>query len=150
MEYPWEYTLLHFQKLSSRAITPRQATPGSVGLDLYSPVDIAIPPRKSVCVPIDLAFAIPTGYYGRIASKSGLAIIHGITVEAGVIDPDYRGNVGVVLRNHSKIGYYVKFKEPIGQLILEKATVPELKEVQDLTSTTRGASGFGSTYHHPQ
>ena len=138
MEHPWEYTLLHFQKLSSRAITPQQATPGSIGLDLYSLVDIAIPPRRSVCVTIDLAFAIPTGYYSRIAS------------EVGFIDPDYRGNVVVVLRNHSKIGYYVKFKEPIAQLILEKATVPELKEVQDLTPTPRGASGFGSTYHQQQ
>ena len=71
-------------------------------------------------------------------------------MEAGVIDPDYRSNVGVVLRNHSKIGYYVKFKEPIAQLILEKATVPELKEVQDLAPTHRGASGFGSTFHQPQ
>ena len=97
MEHPWEYTLLHFEKLSSRAITPQQATPGSIGLDLFSPVDIALPPRRSVCIPTDLAFAIPTGYYGRIASKSGLAIIHGITVEAGVIDPDYHGNLGVVL-----------------------------------------------------
>ena len=140
-----DYTVLHYQKLSERAFTPERATPFSIGLDLKSPIDVVIPRRWQMCVPTDLAFAIPLGYYGRLASKSGLVIHHGVTTEAGVIDPDYRGNCMVVLRTTDR-AYRVEIGAPIAQLILERATIPELIEAPVLCETVRGAAGFGSSY----
>ena len=140
-----EYSLLHYQRLSERAFHPTRATPFSVGLDLLSPIDIIIPRNKQICIPTDLAFAIPLGYYGQLASKSGLVVHYGVTIEAGVIDPDYRGNCIVVVRT-SELAYHVKRGSPVAQLILEKASIPEIKEAPVLQETVRGAAGFGSSY----
>ena len=140
-----EYSLLHYQRLSERAFHPTRATPFSVGLDLLSPIDIVIPRNKQICIPTDLAFAIPVGYYGRLASKSGLVVHYGVTIEAGVIDQDYRGNCIVVIRT-SELAYHVKRGSPVAQLILEKASIPEIKEAPVLQETVRGAAGFGSSY----
>ena len=88
-----QYTFLYYQRLSQYAIPPKQATPGSIGLDLYAPVEYPIPPREQTCIPTDLILVPSDGYYIRIASKSGLVIKHQITVEAGEIDPDYGGTL---------------------------------------------------------
>ena len=100
-----EYTALHYEKLSDRAKAPKRATPGSIGLDLFTPTDIFIPPKQQVLIPTDLILVPTQRYYIRIASKSGLAFKYGLTVEGGVVDPDYRGNVGVLLRNNSDVGH---------------------------------------------
>lgn len=76
---------------------------------------------------------------------SGLAVKDGIDVGAGVIDPDYRGAVGVVLFNHSDTEFYVKKGDRIAQLILEKASTPDVIEIKDLDQTQRGEGGFGSS-----
>jgi deoxyuridine 5'-triphosphate nucleotidohydrolase len=85
------------------------------------------------------------GVYGRIAPRSGLASKFFIDVGAGVIDADYRGNVGVVLFNHSSVEFAISIGDRIAQLILEKIEVPEIECVERLTETNRGAGGFGST-----
>ena len=93
----------------------------------------------------DIAIKVPLGHYGRIAPKSGITLKHHVTVLAGVIDPDYTGNVGVVLHNLSS---YTKFTrqvgQPIGQLILEVASIFPTLEVAGLPITARGPYGFGS------
>ena len=71
----------------------------SVGLDLYSPTNVLIPAHDKVLVDLRIALQIPMGYYGRIASRSGLAIHHHIHVGAGVVDPDYNGSIHVLLMN---------------------------------------------------
>lgn len=96
-------------------------------------------------VKTDLQVMIPDGCYGRVAPRSGLAVKNFIDVGAGVIDSDYRGNVGVVLFNFSEDDFIVKKGDRIAQLICEKIEYPELKEETDLESTERGAAGFGST-----
>ena len=93
----------------------------------------------------DLAIKVPSGTYGRIAPRSGLALKHGIDVGAGVIDQDYRGNVKIILFNHGDSDYAIEQGERIAQLILEKIEIVELQEVQDFISTERGERGFGST-----
>ena len=143
-----DYAVLHYQTLSARALPPKQATPGSIGLDLFSPISIAIPAYQKVCVPTDLILVPTAGHYLRLASKSGLVVKHNIVVEAGVIDPDYRGNVTVVLRNQGQVGYFLKSGWPMAQVIMEKAVVPEVVQAQILDQTERGAQGFGST--HPK
>ena len=98
-------------------------------MDLYIPVEYPIPPGEQTCIPTDLILVPSDGYYIRITSKSRLVVKHQITVEAGEIDPDYRGNIVVVLRNHhKKKGYIAKAGEAIAQVILTKVTIPELLE----------------------
>ena len=80
-----------------------------------------------------------------IAPRSSLAWKHSIDVGAGVIDSDYRGNIGVILFNHSDDTFVVNEKDRIAQLILERIATPPVVEVAELTETTRGAGGFGST-----
>ena len=87
------------------------------------------------------------GYYIGIASKSRLVVKHQITVEAGEIDPDYRGNIVVVLRNHhKKKGYIAEAGEAIAQVILTKVTIPKLLEIPIAVDTIRGTGGFRSTH----
>ena len=91
-----------FVKLSPNAFTPRRATPGAVGYDLFTPINFVLRPKEQSTVFIDIAVQIPDGYYGQIVSKSGITALHEVTVRAGVIDPDYTGNIGVILKNDSK------------------------------------------------
>jgi dUTP pyrophosphatase len=79
------------------------------------------------------------------APRSGLAVKHHIDVGAGVIDADYRGNVGVVLFNHADTDFSVSAGDRVAQLILEKIITPDVVEVDDLDATVRGAGGYGST-----
>ena len=93
--------ILRFVRLTEKAIPPTRGSARAAGLDLYSACDTAVPARGKVLVPTDLQIHVPDGCYGRIAPRSGLALHHNIDVGGGVIDGDYRGNVGVILFNHS-------------------------------------------------
>lgn len=93
----------------------------------------------------DIQIELPSGCYGRVAPRSGLAAKHFIDVGAGVIDEDYRGNVGVILFNHSTVPFEVKKGDRIAQLICEQIFYPSIEEVETLSITERGAGGFGST-----
>ena len=104
-----------------------------------------MPNRGQVLVSTGLAFAIPTGNYGRIAPRSGLAVKNSINVGAGVIDSDYRGEVRVLLFNHGDVDFVISEGDRIAQLIIEKYTPTELVEVETLGETQRGEGGFGST-----
>ena len=77
-------------------------------------------------------------------SKSGLAVLYELEVKAGVIDPDYMGNIGVVLKNNSEKVFERVVGEPIAQLLFVKVVTPKLVQVQDLTPTQRGGDGFGA------
>lgn len=82
---------------------------------------------------------------GRIAPRSGLAAKNFIDTGAGVIDADYRGQVKVLLFNHSDVDFVVKEHDRVAQLILERIYTPEVMEVQELEESVRGEGGFGST-----
>lgn len=137
--------MLKYSKLSSLAYPPTRGSERAAGTDLKSAYDYEVPARGMCLVKTDLAFEIPAGCYGRVAPRSGLAVKHSIDVGAGVIDEDYRGNVGVVLFNHSDVAFVVKRGDRIAQLICERITYPVYEEVEHLTATKRGAEGFGST-----
>ena len=134
---------LPFVKMSVNAVTPTRATKGSIGLDFYSPSDYIIPPHSQLLITTQIKLQIPLGYYGRLASKSGLAILHQLHVGAGVIDQDYKGEIMVLLINTASRVHPIKKGDPIAKLILEKVSVPILREVQQLPPTTRGAHGCG-------
>lgn len=137
---------LLIKRLSNDAIVPeRSGSSASVGYDLYSIVDVEIPPLARGIVSTGIAATVPTGCYGRIAPRSGLAVKNGIQTGAGVIDPDYTGEVKVVLFNHDKTAFVIKPGYRVAQLVLERFETPEIEEVQNLTETERGEGGFGST-----
>lgn len=104
-----------------------------------------IAPQDKAIVKTDIQIAVPSGCYGRVAPRSGLAAKHFIDVGAGVIDEDYRGNVGVVLFNFGKESFEVKKGDRVAQLICERIVYPDLEELKVLDDTDRGAGGFGST-----
>jgi dUTP pyrophosphatase len=132
---------MRVKRLSEHAVLPSRATPMSVGYDLSA----LVPARGKALIYTDLIIAIPEGHYGRIAPRSSLAWQHHIDVGAGVIDPDYRGAVGVVLFNHSADDFRVERGDRVAQLILERASTPEVEEVTHIDYTKRDTGGFGST-----
>ncbi|XP_041034351.1 deoxyuridine 5'-triphosphate nucleotidohydrolase, mitochondrial-like isoform X2 [Carcharodon carcharias] len=136
---------LRFARLSENAHPPTRGSERAAGFDLYSAYDYVVSAQDKVIVKTDIQIAIPSGFYGRVAPRSGLAAKHFIDVGAGVIDEDYRGNVGVVLFNFSKESFEVKKGDRIAQLICERICYPELEELKTLDETERGAGGFGST-----
>ena len=138
-----EFIELPFVKMSTNAVTPTRATEGSVGLDFYSPADYIIPPHSQLLIPTQIKLQVPLGHYGRLASKSGLAILHQLHVGAGVIDPDYMGEIMILLINTASHVHPIMKGDPIAQLILEKVSIPILRELKELPSTTRGAHGCG-------
>ena len=136
---------LKFVRLSEHASAPFRGSDRAAGFDLTSAHDCVVPARGMQLVKTDLQIELPAGCYGRVAPRSGLAVKHGIDVGAGVIDEDYRGNVGVVLFNHSDTDFGVHKGDRVAQLICQRIFYPQLEEAQALTDTKRGNEGFGST-----
>jgi len=132
-------------RLKTEAILPTRATSGSAGYDLSAIRDDVIEPGCRKLLPIGIAIKLPEGVYGRIAPRSGLAVKKGIQVGAGVIDPDYTGEIHVLLFNHGTEPFEIHSGDRIAQLILERFEFHEVILVDSLTQTTRGAGGFGST-----
>jgi dUTP pyrophosphatase len=89
--------------------------------------------------------AVPPGFYGRVAPRSGLAVRHGIDVLAGVIDSDYRGEILCALVNHGQEPFEVEPGARVAQLVVEAIATPEPAWTEELEETARGAGGFGST-----
>ncbi|CAD7974544.1 unnamed protein product [Amoebophrya sp. A120] len=138
--------VLCVKKLSGNATVPTKGSKDSAGYDLSAAHETEIPAQGKGLVKTDLAIKMPAGVYGRVAPRSGLAHKKHIDVGAGVIDADYRGNVGVVLFNHAQEPLKVEKGDRVAQLILEKyLTVDGVRECEDLDETDRGAGGFGST-----
>ena len=137
--------VLQVKRLTENAILPVRGSPLAAGFDLHSAYDVVIPARGKGIAKTDIAMAIPTTCYGRIAPRSGLAWKKHIDVGAGVIDADYRGNVGVVLFNHGEEDLEIKRGDRIAQLVLERVSLAPLVEVAELSDTVRGEGGFGST-----
>ena len=129
-------------EISSKAVTLTRATEHSVGLDLYSPSDYIMPPCSHLQILTQIK--IPIVHYGRLASKSGLSMVHQVHVGAGVIDPDYTGEVKVLLINAAPWYHYIKRGDPIAQLILEKVSLPILRKADELPPTQRGEHGCSS------
>jgi len=140
-----ESITLKFAKLTDNAFAPTRGSEQAAGFDLYSAYDYVVPKMGKVVALTDIQIALPGGCYGRVAPRSGLAAKYFIDVGAGVIDQDYRGNVGVVMFNFNSDDFHVKKGDRIAQLILERIFIPTLQELPSLDSTVRGDGGFGST-----
>ncbi len=137
--------VLRFKQLDSRAILPTRGSSSAAGVDICSIEDISVEPKQRLLARTGVAVAIPQGFYGRIAPRSGLAARNGLDVLAGVIDSDYRGELCCLLYNTSDQTINLTSGNKICQLIVEKIITPEPAWVSDLDETARGAGGFGST-----
>ena len=139
------FGVLRVQRLNNNAALPKRGTEGAAGYDLCAAQSCTIPAGGKGLVKTGISVQFPTGLYARIAPRSGLALKKFIDVGAGVVDADYRGEVGVVLFNHGDQDFEVKMGDRIAQLILEKISTPAVEEVSGLDETVRGSGGFGST-----
>jgi dUTP pyrophosphatase len=137
--------ILQIKKLSENAKLPSRATPESIGYDLYATNQVTVPKLDNGLISTGLAMTPPKGCYIRIAPRSGLALKKNIQIGAGVIDPDYTGEIKVVLINNGKEDFKVKPGDKIAQIILEQAKTPPIKVLQHLKPTVRQDKGFGST-----
>lgn len=124
---------------------PTRGSALAAGLDLCAIEDVHVQPKQRAVARTGLAVAIPPGFYGRVAPRSGLAVKQGLDVLAGVIDSDYRGEICCVLYNTGDEPITLPAGSRICQLILEQIITPEATWVDDLDLTARGAGGFGST-----
>jgi dUTP pyrophosphatase len=137
--------LLKFKRLDERAILPTRGSASSAGLDLYSIEDVVIAPRSRTLARTGIAVAVPVGFYGRVAPRSGLAVKNGLDVLAGVIDSDYRGEVCCALLNTGEATIELPAGSRLCQLIIEQIITPVPEWAEELDETARGAAGFGST-----
>jgi dUTP pyrophosphatase len=138
---------LRVKLLNSNVTLPTRGSPDAVGYDLACVEDFRLDTQSHILVPTGLGFQLPSGVYGRVAPRSGLTVKHGIHIGAGVIDPDYIGEVKVAMFNLGLQPVEFKKGDRIAQLILERCEVPDVLEVDILVSTSRGEDGFGSTGH---
>ena len=101
--------------LSANACLPVRSTDESAGMDMFAPTSGVVAAGCTTLVPLDISMHIPEGYYGQLSSRSGLALYHNVHVCAGVIDSDYRGNIGVLLINHNDVDYHFSVGDRIAQ-----------------------------------
>tara|TARA_R110002072_G_scaffold139483_1_gene283119 strand:+ start:8641 stop:9066 length:426 start_codon:yes stop_codon:yes gene_type:complete len=136
---------LRVKRLNDNATLPVRGSAGAVGYDLACIEDFVLDTQSHLLVPTGLGFQLPNGVYGRVAPRSGLTVKHGIHIGAGVIDPDYMGEVKVAMFNLGLAPVEFKKGDRVAQLILERCEVPDVVEVDILVATSRGDNGFGST-----
>jgi dUTP pyrophosphatase len=136
---------LKVRRLDDDAFLPKRGTPYSAGLDLFSPIDFYLPPMQRVLIKLNISVELPDGTYGHILPRSSLSLKNGIHIGAGVIDSDYRGNVGVLLFNLSNEVFNVNRGDRIAQLVIKRYESLDPEEVYESSSTERGDGGFGST-----
>ena len=130
---------------------PRYETEGAAGLDLLAAVPedapLSLAPGARALVPCGIVIALPEGHEGQVRPRSGLALKHGISVlnAPGTIDCDYRGEVSVLLVNHGERAFEVRRGLRIAQLVVAPVCRVAPREAASLSSTARGAGGYGST-----
>jgi len=133
----------------SQHALPSYETIASAGMDLRANLtdSIVIEPMERALIPTGLFMELPIGYEAQVRPRSGLALKKGITClnSPGTIDADYRGEVGVILANLSKETFVVENGERIAQMVIAKHERAEWVETEELSTTERGAGGFGST-----
>jgi dUTP pyrophosphatase len=138
---------LSIRLLHPDAVAPARIRPGDAGYDLRATERVAIPQDGRRTIGTGIAIALPAGVAGLVTPRSGLAVEHGLTLlnAPGLIDPNYRGELRVVMLNTGERRYTVEIGDRIAQLLLVPYWAPELEVVEELSATERGTSGFGSS-----
>ena len=143
---------IKIKKITEDAVIPTAATSGSGAYDLYCPIMVMIPANKRAIIPLKFAMEIPKGYVADIRPRSGYSANgfvgrnngrHDCDVLLGTIDSDYRGEIGVILKNSSDRAFIIDKGQRIAQMLIHKAEQVTFNEVDNLTETARGDGGFG-------
>ena len=140
---------IRVKKLDPRAILPTYGSLEAAGADLYACLSepLTVQPGEVAWVSTGIALEVPKGCAGLVYARSGLACKRGLAPanKVGVVDSDYRGEVKVVLLNHSNEVQEIKHGERIAQFVITPVLTPAYEEVEELDNTDRGVGGFGST-----
>jgi dUTP pyrophosphatase len=139
---------LRVRRLDERALLPTRAHDDDAGLDLYALGGSSLAPGERASISTGIALEIPPGHAGLVLPRSGLALRHGIALvnAPGLIDPGYRGEVRVLLLNtDSSEPFEISAGDRIAQLLLVRTEVAVVVEDEELSESTRGAGGFGSS-----
>lgn len=140
---------IHVKKLHPNAILPTYGSINAAGADLYACIDesVTIAPGEVFWVPTGIALEVPAGCAGLVYARSSMGAKRGLAPanKVGVVDSDYRGEVKVVLLNHSKQPQTIEPGERVAQFVITPVLTPQYEEIAELTDTDRGAGGFGST-----
>ncbi len=140
---------IRVKKLHPNAQLPTYGSAEAAGADLYACLEapVTVAPGESAWIPTGIALEVPKGCAGLIYARSSLGVKRGLAPanKVGVIDSDYRGEIRVVLLNHSKEPQSIQPGERVAQFIITPVLTPAYEQVQELTDTTRGTGGFGST-----
>lgn len=152
---------IKFKKLNKNAVIPKRSTDGAIGYDLFIPMDMQVYQGRNV-LPLNFALEMPKGVEAKIEPRSGFAskgmegkslpdldghqytARYNADVLVGKIDPDYRGNIGVIINNHDQSFIFPKGTK-VAQMTFYKVELPTIEEVDNLSDTERGEDGFGST-----
>lgn len=139
--------ILKVKKLDKDAKLPAYAHPGDAGLDLFSNVDLEIASNETALVPTGISIELPPLTEAQVRPRSGLALKNSVTVlnTPGTIDEGYRGEVKVILINHSRTTFKITKGMKIAQMVVKPVIKVEVQETDTLTETKRGDGGFGST-----
>lgn len=136
----------------SKHALPAYSTPLSAGMDLRANIDeeIILRPGERKLIPTGLFIALPIGYEAQIRPRSGLALKSGISLvnTPGTIDADYRGEIGIIMINHSNDPFIIRDGERICQMVINKYETIEWEQAESLDETGRGTGGFGHTGKH--
>ncbi|MDR1724907.1 MAG: dUTP diphosphatase [Bacteroidales bacterium] len=128
---------------------PHYETEGAAGMDLRANLTepITLKPLERALIPTGLFIELPLGYEAQVRPRSGLALKNGISIlnTPGTVDADYRGELKVIMINLSTEDFTINDSDRIAQMIISKHECAELIEVTELSSTERGAGGFGHT-----
>jgi dUTP pyrophosphatase len=139
--------ILKVKKLSETAIPPSYAHPGDAGLDIFSNQELTLKPGEFGTVKTGIAIQLPPSTEAQVRPRSGLASKNGISVlnTPGTIDEGYRGEIGVILINHSKSDFKILPGMKIAQMVIAPVVKAEIEQVDSISETQRGEGGFGST-----
>lgn len=139
---------LKIKRISDKAVLPNYAHEGDAGLDLYAVKELILNPGERGLVHTGIQIELPKNTEAQIRPRSGLALKHGITTlnSPGTIDEGYRGEIGVILINHSDETFKVEEGMKIAQMVVKPVLKVEITEVEELSSDTeRSENGFGSS-----
>ena len=140
---------IRVKKLHPKAVLPTYGSAEAAGADLYACLEeaVTIAPGEIFWVPTGIALEVPKGCAGLVYARSSMGAKRGLAPanKVGVVDSDYRGEIKVVLLNHSKQPQILEPGERVAQFVITPVLTPAYEEVEELTDTNRGAGGFGST-----
>ena len=132
-------------KLTEGATAPKRMTDGAAGYDLFALNDEKIKANETKVIKTGIYVELPDGWEMQIRPRSGLSVKFDVLQVLGTIDSDYRGEIGVIIKNVGSVPFTINAQDRIAQAVFNRVELPELIAVNELSETKRGSGGFGST-----